>query len=94
MAGLIRKNVFMENNIVTSEYFMSIKVKNLVSFFISKIAKKNIMFSMRSKFMSNMHVDSKCMTPKNLKMMEQRWFVIKAFERNFVAKEWSGKMIN
>jgi hypothetical protein len=44
------------------------------------------MFSMRSKFMSNMHVDSKCMTPKNLKMMEQGWFVIKAFERNFVAK--------
>lgn len=58
MVGLIRKNVFMENNVATSEYFMSMKVKNLVSFFISKIAKKNIMFITGSKFMSNMHVDS------------------------------------
>jgi hypothetical protein len=87
MARLIRKNIFMKNNIVISEYFISVKVIKLVSFLTNKIAEKNTTFSTTSKFMSNMHVDSIYKTPKNSKMMAGGWFVIKAFERSFDAKE-------
>jgi hypothetical protein len=94
VTGLIRKFVFLENNSTTSEYFMRMKVIKLVSFLTSRITEKNTMFSMRNKFMSSIHIGSICKTPKNSKMMVWGWFVIKAFERSFVAKKWHGQTIN